>query len=181
LWTFSNAQNRPRKRSHELKTASCSHSPPPRACSPHAHASLVLRTCWAMSWVLSDLWFRSRLPVCSLTLQCRRSLSLLASPHTSVVWFVVYLGVLCFCLLLLCVAVGCCLWSFVRVCRVVRLPSFRYAFEFVPHALPSLAGSVVLRVTHRAMLTEAIGEVYHLCHEAARRAAVKQHKVTAKL
>jgi hypothetical protein len=57
----------------------------------------------------------------------------------------------------------------------------RYSFESVPQALQSLEESVVLRVTHRAMLTEAIGEVYHLCNEAGRRAAVKQHKVRVHL
>ena len=46
-----------------------------------------------------------------------------------------------------------------------------YDFALVPECRPELRDSVVIRVTSRRMCTFSIGEMFHLCNEAARRRA----------
>ena len=47
-----------------------------------------------------------------------------------------------------------------------------YDFALVPECRPELRDSVVIRVSSRRMCTFSIGEMFHLCNEAARRRAV---------
>jgi DNA-directed RNA polymerase subunit RPC12/RpoP len=53
-----------------------------------------------------------------------------------------------------------------------------YDFTLVPRCADELADSVVIRVASRRMCTYAIGEMFHLCNEAARRQAIRRQQLS---
>ena len=52
-----------------------------------------------------------------------------------------------------------------------------YDFTLVPSCTHDLVDSVVIRVASRRMCTYAIGEIFHVCNEAARRQAIRRQQV----